>query len=257
MPDATPFAALGAGNGFPFCVKKADVSMFHYKNPMTLQQAMKFLWSSYSITATASIDIDASSGGGPVVSSSISGVDVDTRLKDGVDKNPSGYEVGDREPSMRVCSAGKNAFVYATDDDELATVYTSISYNPTTNLVMMYDGSVDDEGNFIGYGFGTVDNGGNGFPLASISIYATDSYVGYFSGVYLYSFAWNTDLYPDDEALWWQFEVPLNILGIPPSVANETLGGTPFVKAIWGPISADYYESSATLTGLSFYTYPA
>lgn len=77
MPTATPFAALGKGNGFPFCLGRVDVDDFDYWTTLggynkdseeitgtaleesineSLIQAMKIYWNLYAINGTCFIE---------------------------------------------------------------------------------------------------------------------------------------------------------------------------------------------------------
>lgn len=72
MPTATPFTALGRGNGFPFCPARVDVDDFDHwitlggfkktdggspsqaQIDLSLANAMKIFWNGYAINGTAS-----------------------------------------------------------------------------------------------------------------------------------------------------------------------------------------------------------
>jgi len=145
MPFATQFNALGAGNGFPSCVDKVDVSSHgdwvtlggtrkggsptQDEMDLSLENAMKLFWNynGHSVKfkpPVTLVDIDVASG------------DYDLKLPTGNDWN---------SPSSRVC----------LDDGWLVRNNNTSARESRVDLrglLRMYDGSIDIEGNFVGYG---------------------------------------------------------------------------------------------------------
>lgn len=150
MPTATPFNALGAGNGFPFCLTKVDVSGYDHwttfsgvnKDSPTTSDAliaeslaigMNLYWNTFSCVAPSSSSFTGLSGN---TSSSVSYLDVSSSAR------------GD--PHKRVCGR-----VRASEKDNngssFAQVY--INFNGGNFVAKMYYGVTTNEGNFVGYGF--------------------------------------------------------------------------------------------------------
>lgn len=133
MPTATPFKALGRGNGFPYCGTKIDVNnrgdgnaYFRYK-VLTLAEAMKLYWNLASVYASASAPRD---GGGSLNASVSSSV-----LK---------------QPRLRVCSG---EFFWDDDGDGFSSVLATVAI---PDVYRLYDGSTSDETNFLGYTVGAI-----------------------------------------------------------------------------------------------------
>ena len=232
MPTATPFNAIGAGNGFPSCLSKVDVSSYEYVNPMTLEQAMKFRWNSYSVEMSASYNPV-----GDPFNGNVSNPTVDDRIDNGTDENPSGYEVGDRDPAKRVCgSVGRS---YETQDDGSPYYSVGVLFFATGSVERLYDGDTTDEDNFIGYGFnGRIADAYAGEDGAEYNT------VG--SKTMLFSYA---EL-KSDPVFWW-FE--WSIMADPDTVTSVTLDGIPFIKAEWTNFIVG--DETTSITGLDFYTY--
>lgn len=159
MPIAEKFSALGVGNGFTHCLPKLNVQTYDYwttlsgvnkNNPTTsdsliaesLDSAMKLFWNFNGFTGDCSdevfdktdITIDNDQEIGSWRFRQLDGVYIDTYLA----------------PEDRVCY---KAFIranktYYTNGTDYGEVYALI--RPTR----MYNGSTDDEGNFVGYGLG-------------------------------------------------------------------------------------------------------
>jgi hypothetical protein len=149
MPNATPFTALGAGNGFPFCTESLDVSNRGDGNPygkwvtlggtqkgnsptqteidLSLENAMKIFWN-YN---------------GHTVSYQSGALEVSINIESGVynSKSPSGSWTN---PKSRICAGNdwdplKRWSVYKSSPSREARTFAEIK--------RMYDGSV-----FLGYG---------------------------------------------------------------------------------------------------------
>jgi len=163
MPIAEKFKALGAGNGFPFCLEKVDVSI--YDNWITLggvssgtatqqqineslKNAIKLYWNLYSGTGSFATSVGAASG-----NYSVSEQGVEIILKNNEEA---------LQPSKRVYRG--------TDDNSLYRLVSQINQSdePLDSpiacygflrlgsdykfIVRMYNGSTEDESNFVGYG---------------------------------------------------------------------------------------------------------
>tara|TARA_R110000764_G_scaffold239598_1_gene339394 strand:+ start:1571 stop:2251 length:681 start_codon:yes stop_codon:yes gene_type:complete len=226
MPTATEFTALGAGNGFPSCLDKIDVTDFNYVRPMTLEQVSKVFWNLYSVTMTATV----SDGEG--YTASVSDPNVDTFLLNDVDENPS-HVVGDSEPIKRVCGLLVSGYIQKESGDG-GYWAARVSFQPYY-AYKIYRGPTDDEGNF---------NNEYGINLEAIAQGGTDNgEVG--AWVQLYSIADDTS----DTDGWWTYNG--SILGTPDLVENVTFSGIPFIRATWN----NDIHSTASITGLDFYTY--
>lgn len=147
MPTATPFKALGAGNGFPFCLETIDVlnrgdgnaydhwvTLGGFKKTDTglptqsqidtsLQNAMKLFWNAHQITGTASLD---SSYNTTSVTNS---------------RNPNTTQL---QPSQRICSSSgfyDNNIQFSSTQNEFNRIRLYII------PVLLKSGN-----NFLGYG---------------------------------------------------------------------------------------------------------
>lgn len=130
MPTATAFNALGAGNGFAFCLSKINVNdrgdgnpYFKYK-VLTLSDAMKLYWNIASTTASA----EAPKSGGGTLTAALSLSDVLA------------------EPKERVCG---HVITGRTDTDTFTFVTATIR---SPIVYKLYNGNTSDENNFLGYG---------------------------------------------------------------------------------------------------------
>lgn len=124
MPIAEKFAALGAGNGFPFCLEKVDVSDFDHVAPLTLEELMSFYWNTYKMTGLSEID----GLGGQLYSTSGATSTID-------------------EPSDLICEMyGQQGF-----EDDFNSGRTRFRFSFYARR--LYSGDTSDEENFIGYGF--------------------------------------------------------------------------------------------------------
>tara|TARA_R110000803_G_C11898509_1_gene311815 strand:+ start:36 stop:896 length:861 start_codon:yes stop_codon:yes gene_type:complete len=165
MPTATSFAALGKGNGFPFCASKIDVS--GYDNWITLggtakgndptdgekttslENAMKLWWNYYSATGSFSASFST-----PDESGSVTHTGKEVIIKrDG--------EGGALEPVNRSCkgtdpSPFRNDQLSSgfSDEDIVADngAAGSIGAGSFQFIRRMYNGTTSDESNFVGYG---------------------------------------------------------------------------------------------------------
>ena len=159
MPTATPFNALGSGNGFPFCLSKVDVSVYDHwttlsgvnkTSPITsdalieesFRLAMMLYWNFTSIDCSA----DAYNLTDSV---SISG---DIFLKDPPGYNlKAAYDLLDPlTPVGRVCPTGSNGTLY--EDNSGGSFFRAVRARVGITITALYDGPTDDPENFVGYG---------------------------------------------------------------------------------------------------------
>jgi hypothetical protein len=157
MPTATPFTALGRGNGFPFCGDKVDMveegGLSDWK-VMTLKQAMEVFWLSeeWKSTATATVDATTIYSFGATPEVTIASDDL----------------VNDIKPHERICKWDKfkresDGYIITDDPPENVLATARFRFAPLTafigdydakfSLLRLYEGSVDNESNFRGYGF--------------------------------------------------------------------------------------------------------
>ena len=166
MPTAIPFTALGRGNGFPFCVTKKDVSGF--TNWITLGgvssgsasksqvnesfgNAMKLWWNLNSITGSFSVSSTNSADG----NLSVSETNYELILKRNGESDPL-------VPTQRSCRGTSSSTSFSLG--ELASGFSKtasvandgvsgeIQVGNNNFIVRMYNGSTDNEDNFVGYG---------------------------------------------------------------------------------------------------------
>jgi hypothetical protein len=165
MPTATPFTALGRGNGFPFCVtRKIDVSAKEKWTTLggtqkgsspsnseiqtSLANAVKIFWNTNELLGSV-----ASSKTSTALPSII------YRKEGSSFINPT---TDPEEPKDRVCERD-NYFDYKN-------LYTVGANNGTKSgfidlgIMRMYDGDTSNEDNFVGYG---LEDGFNVQALAS------------------------------------------------------------------------------------------
>lgn len=160
MPEATPFNALGAGNGFPSCLTKVDVSDKGFDKWTTLggnqkggavtesgkglAQAMAFYWNLEGFKFSASASASRSGEGGESVSVSITDYSTDADSSEKI------------VPRDRVCSSLRDLREDDSDVDAplaASAVFGFSTWNGVNELARYYSGVTSDEGNFVGYGF--------------------------------------------------------------------------------------------------------
>ena len=146
MPTATEFTALGKGNGFPFCPDKIDVSL-DYKwvtlggtqkgnaptdaeKNASLINAMKLFWNAHELLGSAS------------------STNVSNPLPDIIFTEESSTDP--EEPRNRVCPRQSGSFYTNSYTERVGS--SSIFGTIAIPIARMYDGSTDDEANFVGYG---------------------------------------------------------------------------------------------------------
>lgn len=169
MPTASPFKALGKGNGFPYCLDVVDVSGTNF-HPLTLQQAMKAYWLLQKLNCTLSSSMfvpQSEEPGDPdyrpqiSLSTSVTGIPlVDARTAD-ISGTSSSFEV--LKPHQRVC--GTPYFIsdtrYTEDKQDEGTALAATRVQIYANIQRLYNGDVNNEDNFKGYGLeGSTTSGG-------------------------------------------------------------------------------------------------
>jgi hypothetical protein len=180
MPIAQKFKALGAGNGFPFCLNKIDVSdrgdgePFDYwvtlggfkktdegspsqaQIDLSLRNAMKLFWNINKLEGSVTDEEDTilvNPGDLTIANLDIDAEDYGSLTVNGSDF--SNYPSSTFEPKDRVCS--QNFVVEKNQGDApfQSGLYFYLNMEPA--VFRMYDGSTTDEDNFVGYGCGLVD----------------------------------------------------------------------------------------------------
>jgi len=157
MPTATEFTALGAGNGFPSCQTKQRVDGYDYWTTLSgwskvnepaseadkeqsiadsLRLAMKWYWNIYKMNLTTSIS-------GPISLGDINSED------DGKAGYNYPQDAAILTPVSRLCSKE----IIMSKESEVSEfgnyLYGVFKFGSITR---MYDGPLDDEDNFVGYG---------------------------------------------------------------------------------------------------------
>jgi len=236
MPETTKFFSDGMGNGFPFCLKKEDVSGYDYwttlggynKNDAdalieptgiaeSLEKAMKLYWN-YN--------------GHSVEFADLSPETLTIDIEQGVFEN--GSDAAPFEPRDRICKTSGWDFDQTNypDDDGIL-----ININP----IRMYNGSTDDEDNFVGYGiFGWADV--FDAPFLATNEFESFAFLSYIDGV-----SGSGETYEYNDAIDGMWLVAAAYGGDDPPVIDGLT-----VDFIWD-------EGSITFTykDFDFYTYPA
>tara|TARA_Y100000114_G_scaffold45125_1_gene40784 strand:- start:4289 stop:5095 length:807 start_codon:yes stop_codon:yes gene_type:complete len=174
MPTTIPFTALGRGNGFPHCLDAVDVSGTNF-HPLTLQQAMKAYWLFQQLNCTISSQLSAPTFN---LFTSVTNIPlVDARNAD-IPGTSSSFEV--LEPYERVCETpyfiSDTTYTIDRQDPNVGTAFAATRVQIFSNIQKLYNGDVNDEDNFQGYGLeGSTTSGG----APSFRLYA---YTGGFGG---------------------------------------------------------------------------
>jgi len=227
MPEATPFNALGAGNGFPSCIEKVDMtqptSSFTWAppitNPLTLNQVMSLYWNLYGMVGTAAV-----TGADEITQSDLNIPDTD-------------------EPQDRVCPGD---YSDSRSLDSTGGIYnnTTQRVGVTSYIIAMYNGVTTDEGNFLGY---ALNSGERPFEVAYCDAYGQ-------GGKEVILFAGYVPAVTDYDS-WSMLSPTYGVYG--PSVltlTNVTYQGIPFIKA---ELTANSQAPvTATITDVTLYTYP-
>ena len=269
MPTATSFAALGRGNGFPFCASRVDVSSFDFwvtlggyaktsSGNVTQEQinnsrinAMKLFWNVNSLTVASTV------GDNTTIDRPYSSTRT-FNFENGDYDSLSGFGEGaaNKEPFKRVCV---NSFTAGYDLDSRSphvfvdgAPQTGIDSEASLNVFVkaMYDGVVTDSDNFIGYGTST---------LVSINTFvSTDAYRGQlFLSHFLSDVSFPNQLTNKIELVTFagmpfyaSFEDDLNWWGNDVTFTNTDTQ----VKVEVGSDPSDY-GGTLTISNLGFYTY--
>ena len=193
MPTATSFTALGRGNGFPFCAPKVDLTSgitsstdgsvgpadfwvtlggvssgtaSQAQIDLSLNNAMKLYWNQYSITAG---NLSASSSGESSFALSRSS-EIQANDKEAIYQKTISEEESDYVPVERACDNPEiqsRGMVFSdrhedeTGDRISRLNFSSVAINGRLgilddNIFRMYNGSTDDESNFVGYGVSNI-----------------------------------------------------------------------------------------------------
>lgn len=261
MPTATPFKALGAGNGFTSCLQKVDVSGYdrwttlggvskesptptNAKIAKSLDNAMKLYWNLYSLKGTCSVS--GTDADGSTISSS-----VDEVVADFIDED----EVKHSKPHERVSHPG----VLSTEDFKydgksslggLFEADVQLSIGIEFEFMRFYNGATTDENNFIGYGlesfFGDPDridstSNNTSFMNFTASARYTDSQDSIGNSAGAYDCIGSTVMNEESNITY----------------SYVTISGIHFVRA-----TIDYFNGSgpeptreATINSIEFYTY--
>lgn len=242
MAFAEKFTALGAGNGFPFCVDKGDVSgeemwitlggtqkgsaPTQEEIDLSYRNAMQIFWNSRSISSSST------------------------------KPNGSGIVAEMGEPKNRVCDdwfSWKNRG-YGTGSTTAVAEngYERLEYHGVyidNGIFRMYNGSTDNESNFVGYGVsGNFCHIYTGADPEDMEFYFCSYVSGLFSG-----------------SPYW---IPLNTPGAAGPLAeySTALGDFPLIAVAYSlpgiiddlsieGLTATYYIRTLTFSNLQFYTY--
>ena len=162
MPISTPFTALGKGNGFPFCVtNKINVSFASYdwitlggtrkgNNPTKAEiqtsfvNAVKIFWNTNELLC--SVESSKTSTSLPPI----------IHRKDSAFNSTADPE----EPKDRVCERDSGLYINAYAAGPANGIKSGVI---DLRIARMYNGDVNDEDNFLGYGLQS------GFAVQAIS----------------------------------------------------------------------------------------
>lgn len=185
MPTATPFTALGRGNGFPFCPQKVNVTDYEIWTTFSgvtgltatdaeiaesLRLAMLFYWNSYKLNILASFD---DGQGNTALVESFNSVD-DAKE----DSTFPPVAVSELSPSSRVCRYD----FFGKFEDAGGVFNTSVGGSCYPDgIVAMYAGDVGDYDKFIGYGLG------GGIQIIESNVFVVLSISGYDDAAFFYN----------------------------------------------------------------------
>ena len=246
MPTATPFKALGKGNGFPFCPAKVDVSAYDYWSTLggfkktdggtptnqqiadSLGNAMKLFWNLNGASATFEDNNPTSE---------TTEIDMDAGTYESIS---FGSETGNQPPIDRVCFEGYAS--YNSVNYPLPTPDPIVELDIFMGIRRLYNGSTSNEDNFIGYG-----TNGVAFDLTGGAFYVFLFIGSYMDGTNAPS------TYQDI------FETHV-IDGIPFGVRasgflSDTLSLSSDGTSVTAGADASSYSSSLKFHDMDFYTY--
>ena len=193
MPTTTTFQAKGRRNGFPFCIPKVDLTSgitsstdgsvgpadfwvtlggvssgtaSQAQIDLSLNNAMKLYWNQYSITAG---NLSASSSGESSFALSRSS-EIQANDKEAIYQKTISEEESDYVPVERACDNPEiqsRGMVFSDrHEDETGDRISRINFSSVAingrfgilddNIFRMYNGSTDDESNFVGYGVSNI-----------------------------------------------------------------------------------------------------
>lgn len=252
MPQTTSFQALGAGNGFPFCPDKVDVSVYDHwttfggfnknsgGNPTDTQihdsrvAAMKLYWNLYRVELTATDALNSQYDISEIIINNEEWLDGDGAHADAV------------EPKERVCQGTVSAKIYGGTIAQVDLRNSAIT--------RMYNGATTNESNFIGYGGGEVDFvSGDG----NIYCYAYDGIAGdAFSALGGYGDEFSTSGWDESYVYVQVGGIHFLWVGIASQIGSpytQTLNSSTRLAQI-NDASSPYL--TASIDSLEFYTYP-
>tara|TARA_R110000803_G_C11979749_1_gene320610 strand:+ start:2055 stop:2774 length:720 start_codon:yes stop_codon:yes gene_type:complete len=239
MPTATPFTALGEGNGFPFCPARVDVDTFDYwttfsgfnKNSTgspseqdifdSLTLGMKLFWNLHEMSATAEVSFPT-------------GNDIaDVILTAPQNTNPL-------KPSERIC--GNILTSSKASGSNRLTIYIRI-------------GRMYLNGEFIGYG---LDRSAERRPFSSRAISGGGVYANVYLGGYIQFYTTPVAGREDDFAYVTLGGVSFVCIANAAtstdfSTSTDASGMTASCLATSGSSAGD--EAEVAITALDFYTY--
>jgi hypothetical protein len=152
MPVEESFTYEGLGTGLPFCIKSEDVSGWYSYAPLNIGQLTQLFFNFHEVKGSATLTKPDAE---PPVNISVTD---STPILDQDDE--------DITPKKRVCGFGGDAYNYeaAEPSGYYAVVVAArtpqgitrrniSSSNTEAAIIKMYNGSVDEPENFLGYGF--------------------------------------------------------------------------------------------------------
>ena len=178
MPSATPFTTLNRWNGFPFCVSRVDVSLNPSHDPSvtdwnwvtlggvssgtatqaqintSLIRAMQIYWNFYGFQGDFSASSVAIRDGVEDFSSEIEATDKEVFIKKQGETNAL-------QPYRRNCEGSIIGGSFSDQDPEQEPGQPRVlqksggfirCLSGNFSIIKMYNGSVGDESNFVGYG---------------------------------------------------------------------------------------------------------
>lgn len=263
MPVATPFNALGAGNGFPVCPTKVNVLDRGDGSPYDY-------WTTLSGWSAVSEPVDANAKAASITLSreyammlwwnldvislvtSHSGNSLGIPPKSVTDIDISVASVK-TEPVARVCLSFINSLKNA-DDPFGSSVYARM----LSRIIGLYKGDTTDEGNFIGYSAYKLSS------LAALTCFiGTEAASATTAGVGLGGYV---DIAGDGGSSFTQgfaYVVVDSMHFVSMAYAKDggNNTGTANASAVTASSSNDdgggtVYTADATITGFNFYTYP-
>lgn len=197
MPNADKFNALGQGNGFSFTPDKVDVSSSNWctlsgltegpasdesKNE-SLKAAMQLYWNSNFLQGSSTIAVE----------DSVDGTVTRVALGTVTDTN-----VVEKQPKERVCTSTIGAGKFGLGVPGISGVTSKIEF--AFKIIRMYDGSVSDEDNFVGYGIQSISASSPSDPTVSfngIGTSATTNLASFGATIDLVSFTSQSSLTSD------------------------------------------------------------